>query len=55
MWRLHVCPKRRGTGFSRESGISTDEYSASVPASSRLKPVHAISDPVGAELARDKR
>ena len=46
----HSC----GTGFSRECGISGDQFRADVLASSRLKPVpqgDAIS--VGARLARE--
>ena len=49
-WNTHSC----GTGFSRECGISGDQFRADVLASSRLKPVpqgDAIS--VGARLARE--
>jgi hypothetical protein len=50
-----------GTGFSRESGISGDQFRAGVRASSRLKrsaarPIpHENAVSVGAVLARDQR
>jgi hypothetical protein len=45
-----------GTGFSRESGISGDQFRAGILASSRLKPVpHENAVSVGAVLARDQR
>jgi hypothetical protein len=40
LWEIPCLPaSRRGTGFSREGGISDDEDGLNVLASSRLKPV----------------
>ena len=45
LWEILCPPARRGTGYSREGGISDDKDAANVPASLRLKPVpheHAV-------------